>query len=1578
MFAHRSRRPSRTALHRSLIMTLLTTLVASMTWLGASPAAAAGDGVLDVAIRPIAAGTGNVITEIADGEHSNRITYEVQYSCGDSACDDATVQLSPSQPDPYGLLAAGNYLIRYEAWNAPSAGGTISGNDVSGKLISLGDLAPGDAGTFTVTYKIERNYVTPIDSGNHSGNDVPYGSFYPDGFQIEMSATIDSATATGPVTEDASDVTWHIGVASGPAANVFYPATIRTGEDTTVALSMNTGNMISGAGGNITGLTTVNAAGSYQVVYHVPEEATVVDTRINGVHDPLAVVDNVAHTITWTMGSAADPVYGARGGWGLNGNGGWNGGGAAPDNVAGDPDTQATWRPRQVILNFDGAAFDEADANDCNFVAAVDSSVDVSVTYLDKDRTHKSTSVSKAATVACTDAFGGLRAEKFARGSGNNVLDGNISSNPYSISALNVPGPGQADRTGPFWRIAVSNRGNVPAVAVIEDDTISFDHIKVDELQPIDVGMTIEWTAVDDGGTESTGTVTLADGQTFPAPAGTWFTAVRATTEPIAPGRVQPSDNTESWAYLDMSFTTDNGAVEHLGEQRFNNAAHVELTYPDFGDAGQPPIYEPWASGDTTRTPLTEPLTADPKHALQYTTAVPDLAAAFVGDPVVAGGGNPAPGTEVTYEMRATTAEVWPGTQIIPQLAFIAPVGWDVVPGSAEMAAGAPAGVTFQYATKIIAGVERQVVVATWPSAIAPSTTGAENWPSLSVTAKPTSSASTVTNDAVATVWAGDASGTWSDAVGVGYNTDPGSNQFNASRAVVDIPDIDTDINQAEEFSSADSPALTVAASSLLSVVKEICVPDAQAADGCDWVADSSTPQVVPVNADDVKYRITVRNGGNASMSDVVAYDVLPYPGDTGLLESATPRGSQFAMSIGSIESVSAGTELTFSASTNPSRPEVNPGASGTVDDWSTDAAGKQAIRIAVDGTMAPGDEKSVVLVAAVDAGAEADQLACNTVAVDSAQTLPAEPQAVCLQLAEADLQIELSDLSDLYPDTSRTLDYTVTNLGGSDNAPATVQVSIPEGVSVTDLDVDGWSCAVSGGGSAPVAGDADLDCVPVDGNGDPRTLALATPSALVLPIDVDADATGDELCFPASVTGPLYDPVLLNNLATGCRALAQPDVPDLRAVKSYDLTDDSITPDEADEGDTVTYTFEVYNDGPGTAHDVSIDDDLPGLSAVSPTSVDIAEGSMATFTATYVVTGDDAQDGSVENSATASFTPPTPPGGSTPPARTTPPSNLVVVPVVIAEPELTVTKTVDPDTGTVVSTDDQLTYTLTFQNTGYIDAPVDYMDDLSGVLDDATVLTGPSVDDGLLVATLTGDDLDITGTLEPDESETVRYTVQVRPRAERGDDTLSNFLLTGTQQPPVNGACDPSGTIPCTANPVAGDIDVTKAVDADGEVKDGQTVTYTLRIVNTGLNDGTVDLLDHLDNVLDDAGFGEIVDDGGLTVERDGDLLRITGTLGGEEVTEVVYTVKAEAGAKDGDGMLLNAVAGNGVVVDLASCDDNDPRCTLTPVAPPPGALPDTGSPLGMNGLLGGLGLVILGGALMVASRASAGRHAA
>jgi uncharacterized repeat protein (TIGR01451 family) len=515
------------------------------------------------------------------------------------------------------------------------------------------------------------------------------------------------------------------------------------------------------------------------------------------------------------------------------------------------------------------------------------------------------------------------------------------------------------------------------------------------------------------------------------------------------------------------------------------------------------------------------------------------LTAGFVGNPAVDGGGNPSVGTDVTYSMRAQMTNVWPGTQLQPQLVFLAPAGWDVVPGSAQFTAQgsgatttAPAGATFTYATRTINGQSRQVVVVTWPGLVTPSSDSDDYLPTLSVTARPTATALAGTSVS-AQVWAGDQSGTWRTATGNGYLTNP--TDFRAVRsAVTDAADVDGDADTTESFASADSPGVIVAASSGLRVLKELCIPDDTAADGCHWVSDPSQVYGVPVDATNIKYRITLENTGNTNLQDVVAYDVLPYPGDTGLLANPPARGSQFSMKFQSIDSVSDGLTLAYSASTNPARPEVDLDATGTVDDWGPDITGKQAIRIQVDGTLAGGTSEQVTFLAAVAAGAQADEQACNTAAVDSNATLPVEPLAVCVKLAEADLELSTGALTPWTPDGPATVPFHIVNHGGSNHVGATVTLDVASGLRVTDLAPSGWQCTAPGGAPAPIDGPATLTCAPVDGSGDPRTLAVDDPETLSLAV-TPTTASATALCVGAHIAGPIFDPDLTNNDDSAC-----------------------------------------------------------------------------------------------------------------------------------------------------------------------------------------------------------------------------------------------------------------------------------------------------------------------------------------------------------------------------------------------------------------------------------------------------------
>ncbi|WP_127818912.1 DUF7927 domain-containing protein [Microbacterium sp. CPCC 204701] len=1365
-----------------------------------------------MALTPIDVADGSVITSTQDGTHDNRITYQVQYSCTTDVCNDTQLQFSPSAPDPQGILPADRHLLQWESWVAP-VGATISGTDTTGKLASLGNLTPGTSGSFTMTYT-----VTP---DRH--RDVPWGSFYPDGFQIEMAATASSPTAVADVTGNSTPVTWNIGLPGGadptvgPQVGITAPASVSTDVAVDYNLTMNSGVLFYGPGANVTGNAALSAAGSYTVVYQAPPEAVITAAEHGG------VIDSAANTVTWTVGSADDPKYAARGGWGLNLTGGFNGGGAGlsnpPGSAMGDDD-YALWRHRAVTLEFPGANFPEADADGCNFATTVSSSISVTVTYLDEARTSKTATATRDNQVACWDPFGGINFGKLVYGGAGNQFgqaDGSIGG---GVFAANVPAAGQPDRTALYWRVEVSNRGNVPGVAVIDEPNLSQPDAPVYQIWSTRVGITAEWVRSDG----ATGTTTLAPGQVLTAPGTTHFVSARVTTDSIPAGRVQQSDTTATPAYVHYRMRISSTAP--IGEQR-TNSADITMTYPGYPD-------------DMEIIPFDLEQTAE--RTIQFTRPSPVIGAAFSGAPVVEGGGPLVPGTEVTYTVGGSTNAIWPGTEVRPQLSFIAPIGWTIVSGSAGIP-GAPPGVTYQYATKTIGGVSREVVVATWPGDIAPSTTGLETWPAMTVRATPTAAAPTATGAAVALAWAGDDSGTLSDSITAAFISN--TNQFRTiSTGVNDASDIDGDGNTTEDFAqSAGSAALTVAAPSAMQVVKELCVPDDSAPGGCVWASDATQPHYVPVTADDITYRITITNGSATALTDVIAYDVLPYEGDTGLLPDSPTRGSQFDLTLAAIESVSPGVTLAYSASTNPTRPEVHPSAPGAVDDWSTDPDGKQALRMAV-ATLAAGASAQVVFTAAVDGSPVADEQACNSVAVDSAQSLPAEPLAVCVTLAEADLAIELTEWDNLQAGRPSTLGFTVTNLGGSAQAPATVALEIPDGVTVTDLTIDRWNCTVGGGGTAPVSGPVTLSCAPVDDSSQPRTLERDVAEVLSFPVVVEDDS--GELCTTGEINGTLFDPDLDNNTISGCEQIAPPPA-GLVVTKDDGQTTTQI-------GAEYTYTITVTNTLLAEAvNGAVVSDTLPAsLELVSADGGAVVAGQTLTWSLAGLAPLAEVElHVTVRVLANAAFpivneaavTAPDPgfPGETL--TDSAQDSNVVLL--------LSVAKTSDARPSGAQA-GDVITYTVTV--TG--DDAGDYAggtitDDLTDVLDEATFVTGSaslSIDGGTAEAVddPVGNLLTWTGTIPAGADAVLTYHVTVGAPV-NGELVNSVSASSDPTDCDIATGLDENG-LACAVLTTPFAPTIAKTVESLAQADDGSwTIQYGIDVVNPAPADTVYDLDDAL-----------------------------------------------------------------------------------------------------------------------------------
>jgi len=630
------------------------------------------------------------------------------------------------------------------------------------------------------------------------------------------------------------------------------------------------------------------------------------------------------------------------------------------------------------------------------------------------------------------------------------------------------------------FTLRVGNKANVPGVAVITDDDL--DEIPGIRFTRVDItaGSTLEYV-LDDG---TTGTAT----SNYSIPAGRELASIVVTSPAISGPNLDESSQTAVTRYQTVLRYVTEGEAPAEGIEISNTASAV-MTYPDTTLA------------DVDAGTSTEDLIITPRPANFSVTTTATRTAP----------GNPVPGVPVDYTVRGITSEMDDDMTVEPQYVFLAPARWEIVPDSWSLAEGAPEGATFTTRTVTVSGESRQALVVQWPAGTVWGLN--ENWPALTVQATPSASAVPGTTG-YANGYAGERSHSFP-----GYASTWGGS--NNGQRYTDTYDIDGDGVVTEYFASQTTTGIVVGAAAALSSVKEICRVDTEAPDGCDWISDSSSAVPVSPVANDIKYRITLRNNGATALSNVVAYDVLPHPGDTGLTSggASTPRGSQFTETISAISDASTNLDLTYSASTNPCREEVYPGGPvGCDDDWSGTASDAVAIRAAVDGTLAAGGSVSFVYTANVLGSPEAGDLACNSIATSATGVPVSEPSAVCAQIEAADIEVNAGETDDLQVGRPATLPFTVRNAAGT-TAATTVTVDIPAGVRVTDLAFDDWTCTVEDA-EAPVDGPVSLVCA----------LPTALESAQSVPLRIPVVVLATGVTVTTSATSALYDPIPGNN----------------------------------------------------------------------------------------------------------------------------------------------------------------------------------------------------------------------------------------------------------------------------------------------------------------------------------------------------------------------------------------------------------------------------------------------------------------
>jgi uncharacterized repeat protein (TIGR01451 family) len=490
--------------------------------------------------------------------------------------------------------------------------------------------------------------------------------------------------------------------------------------------------------------------------------------------------------------------------------------------------------------------------------------------------------------------------------------------------------------------------------------------------------------------------------------------------------------------------------------------------------------------------------------------------------------------------------------------------------------------------------------------------------------------------------------------------------------------------------------------------------------------------------------------------------------------------------------------------------------------------------------------------------------------------------------------------------------------------------------------------------------------------------------------------AAGDTETFTYSVTVTnAGDHVLENAAGPVCTS---PEICDPPVVVITPLphvvpakSSDPATGEALSAGNVVTYTLSWTNDGeaPGVISDTDdLSDVLDDAEVTSepvpsdPAVTVVRDGDEIrvtgpiqvdqTITVTYQVTvKPDGQRG--DNIAENVLTPDVPPHVCEDGDAACDP----FVPPTTTHPigELDDWKTVDPASGSTVQPGQQVTYTLHFENTGAADVTVDRDDVLTRVLDDATITTAPtSSDPALSVSPVNGDRFSVTGTLVPDQHVTVTYTVTVNPDGQRGDDRLGNALVpTGTDPSEECVPVDP-GRPDCTVNHVSNVIPSKSADPASGtNVSQGQRVTYTLTFENVSTNPNAapapIDYTDHMADVLDDATLtaAPASSDPDVTAVRDGDAIRVTGTVASGDAVKVIYTVTVKAYDQQADHHLGNVVAVTG---EEPSCAPGSNLCTDHDLVPPPPPLAVTGGGIAWLAALAALTLLLTGGGAVLISR--------
>jgi len=421
--------------------------------------------------------------------------------------------------------------------------------------------------------------------------------------------------------------------------------------------------------------------------------------------------------------------------------------------------------------------------------------------------------------------------------------------------------------------------------------------------------------------------------------------------------------------------------------------------------------------------------------------------------------------------------------------------------------------------------------------------------------------------------------------------------------------------------------------------------------------------------------------------------------------------------------------------------------------------------------------------------------------------------------------------------------DCTLTNVAGL----GVVKSASPTSVGLPQDPVT-YSFEVTNLGALPIG------LIQVNDSGFSGTGTLSTPTCPVTSLDPGASTTCTALyeVTNADLTaGLVTNNVTVSGVAGSLAVTSLPDSAEVTVRPPTDLSV-SVSPDDQEvyPDAEAGFTAVVTNEGSATASGTTLSFPVPsGVIDLTGTVVTASGGTNPAATCTETLGTMICQIGDLGPGQSVSYdflgTASGPAGTTytitasvlhaevdTDPSNNTASTVIDVVPVPV--PDLQVTKTVSP-AGALLMAGTQLTYTITATNAGTATGVLDYIDDLSGVLDDAVMgEIQPSA--GLTVHLYPNNDLIIQGTLEPDQTETVTYTVTIKPDGQRGDSKLFNDVFAADT--PVDERPDPANPPDdCPACTMTGTAGLTVAASATPAqvATPSNTIQYQFVVTNAG-----------------------------------------------------------------------------------------------------------------------------------------------